>query len=89
MEDLDSIHDYIARDSRFHARRAVERIIERTKGLEKFPARGRIVAEFCDPHLRALKEGSYRIVYRLLREEVVVVCVWHSARRMLPVKRFE
>lgn len=89
LEDLDAIHDFIAKDSPFHARRSVERILSRTLRLERFPAMGNVVAEFNDPDIRELKEGNYRIVFRLKGDMVEVVCVWHSARRLLPRKRFD
>lgn len=89
MEDLDAIHDFIAKESPFYAQRMVERILERTQRLAHFPVIGRIVREFNDPCIREIKEGSYRIVYRLLDEQVEVLCVWHSARRMLPGSRFK
>ena len=89
LEDLEAIHDFIARDSLFYARGTVEGILARARTLEHFPGRGRMVAEFWDPDIRELKEGRYRIIYRLRGDEVEVVCVWHSSRNMLPVKRFE
>ena len=89
MEDLEAIHDFIARDSLFHARGTVERLLARARTLEHFPGKGRIVPEFSDPDIRELKEGRYRLVYRWRGDQVEVVCVWHSARNTLPVRRFE
>ena len=89
LEDLDAIHEFIAKDSSFYARQTVERMLDRTRRLEKFPVMGRVVPEFGDPHIRELREGRYRIVYRLTGDLAEVICVWHSARRMLPRGRFK
>ena len=88
LADLDVIHDFIAKESPFYAQQMVERILERTSRLGRFPKSGRVVQEFNQPNIREIKEGRYRIVYRLLNECVEVLCVWHSAREMLPSGRF-
>ncbi|MCC6839658.1 MAG: type II toxin-antitoxin system RelE/ParE family toxin [Flavobacteriales bacterium] len=82
------IHDFIANESPFYAQRIVERILERSGRLAQFPTSGRIVQEFNQPNIREIKEGRYRIAYRLLGDRIEVLCVWHSARQMLPRGRF-
>lgn len=88
LEDLDVIHDFIASESPFYAQRMVERILERTSRLGRFAKSGRVVQEFNQPSIREIKEGRYRIVYRLLDECVEVLCDLRSAREMLPSGRF-
>ncbi len=39
--DLRNIHDYIARDSRYYARKVIDEIIEKSSRLEDFPYSGR------------------------------------------------
>lgn len=48
--------------------------------LSLFPHSGRIVPEVADPMIREVIQGSYRIVYRLIREEVHILTVHHAAR---------
>ena len=48
--------------------------------LGEFPESGRVVPEVSDETLREVITGSYRIVYRVLDEEVVIVAVHHGAR---------
>ena len=43
--DLRSIHDFIARDSRFYARKVVQDIREKTDILEQLPSAGKKVPE--------------------------------------------
>jgi toxin ParE1/3/4 len=43
--DLKQIHDYIAKDSGFYARKVAQTIVEKTEELPPFPERGRIVPE--------------------------------------------
>ena len=46
ISDLESIHDYIARDSHQYAKHQVERIYHSTERLRRFPESGRRVPEF-------------------------------------------
>lgn len=62
IEDLKSIHDYIAQDSKAYASRFIEKIIQRVDQLEMHPKSGRIVPEFNLDTIRELIEGNYRIV---------------------------
>ena len=41
--DLRAIHDFIAHDSHYYAKKVVQDIRERTDGLNKLPKIGRIV----------------------------------------------
>ncbi|MEK7250186.1 MAG: type II toxin-antitoxin system RelE/ParE family toxin [Bacteroidota bacterium] len=79
LSDIESISEYISRDSVFYAQRYVRRIFERTKILLKFPRSGRIVPEFNDPVIREVIHGSHRIVYRILETHIDIVTVHHSA----------
>jgi toxin ParE1/3/4 len=43
IEDLKSIHDFIAQDSKVYAERLIEKIILRVDQLSDYPQSGRIV----------------------------------------------
>jgi toxin ParE1/3/4 len=45
VADLESIRDYISRDSEHYASRLIERIFETIENLQKFPNKGRKVPE--------------------------------------------
>ncbi len=89
--NLQSIFDYISRDSRLYAARYLKTLILATKRLETMPQSGRIVPEFENPELREVIYGNYRIVYRVIgsNEDVEVLAVVHGARDMRAVIREE
>jgi toxin ParE1/3/4 len=76
---LRGIHAYIAQDSEQYARRVVDRITSRSKQLAQFPHSGRVTAEFDNEAIRELIEGSYRIIYEIRANTIVVAAVVHSA----------
>lgn len=80
LEDVESIRDYVARDSAHYARLLTERLVATVERLELFPASGRVVPEVGDPGLREIVEGNYRLVYRLTDDVAEVVTVFHGAR---------
>ena len=84
LEDLESIHDYISRDSKIYASRQVERIINRVDQLIKFPKAGRVVPEFNSELLLELIEGNYRIIYHISTDSLTVgiVRIHHAARQL-------
>ena len=82
IEDLRSIHDYIAQDSKIYASRFVEKIILRIDQLETHPESGRIVPEFNIETIRELIEGNYRIVYKINTDHIGIVRIHHSASQL-------
>ncbi|HEY6323702.1 MAG TPA: type II toxin-antitoxin system RelE/ParE family toxin [Thermoanaerobaculia bacterium] len=81
VADLVAIHDYIARDSPRYAQRFVERLIAAAEPLESFPDLGRIVPEGDGRH-RELLVRSYRIIYRVEGQEILIVTVVHGSRNL-------
>ncbi len=80
IEDVQSIRQFIAQDSPHYAELVTQRLIASVEGLPVLPQSGRIVPEINDPTVREIIQGSYRIVYRLVREEIHIVTVHHAAR---------
>lgn len=81
---LAQIYDYIARDSMTYAKATVERILAREEQIAEFPQSGRQVPEYPHPQLREVREGSYRIIYRIGVERIEVIAVVHAARDLRP-----
>jgi toxin ParE1/3/4 len=79
-QDLDSIAEYIAADSPAYAGIVLKSIVNLTRVLERFPQAGRKVPEFDDENTRELLIYSYRIIYRLERDEALIVAVIHGKR---------
>lgn len=79
-EDLQRIHDFVARGSAQYALAVVERILEAIEQLEAFPLSGRRLPEANRQDLRELIRPPYRIVYRMAGEAVHIVTVFQSSQ---------
>lgn len=81
IDDLGDIGDYIAENSERYAKLTIQKIYDRTKILKSFPQAGRIVPEKNEENVRELIEGSYRIIYEIISDQVIyILTVYHSAR---------
>jgi toxin ParE1/3/4 len=79
--ELLDIYGYISKDSILYAKRQLLSIRKRTQLLKKHKYSGKIVEEIQNPTIRELIEGHYRIIYKIINEnEVVILTVHHSAR---------
>jgi len=89
-EDLESIAEYIARDSEFYARAVVTEILSASRNILEFPLIGRVVPEIGDEHIRERFIYSYRLVYRVEPGRILVVAVIHGKRLIESIsERFE
>jgi len=50
--------------------------------LARFPRSGRKVPEFDDENVRELIVYSYRVIYRVQKDEIVVAAVVHGKRNL-------
>ena len=80
LEDVESIAEYISRDSPAYARAVVAKIVAATRDLPRFQYTGRIIPEVSDPSLRERFVYSYRLIYRVKDSEILIVAVIHGAR---------
>lgn len=79
-EDLESIAEYIGKDSVYYARAVVTEILAVARTVGEFPFIGRIMPELGDENIRERFVYSYRLVYRIDAEEILVVAVIHGKR---------
>ena len=63
--DLDAVAEYITRDSAYYARAFVHEVREAARSLTQLAARGRVVPEFRDPHIRELFVRAKRSPFEL------------------------
>ena len=90
IEDIESIAAYIERDSAWYAKAVASKIVETADTIPEFPELGRMVPEVEDPAIRERFAYSYRIIYRLESEQVLVAAVIHGSRLLQPfVQRIE
>ncbi len=80
LADVESIAAYIASDSPAYAKIVLKKIVKLTRQLARFPQSGREVPEFQDPSIRELLAYSYRIIYKVETEEVIIASVIHGKR---------
>ena len=80
--DLADIVRYIARHNSDAAARLGYELITRAERPADFPEIGRMVPEFRQPDLREIICRSYRVIYRLQRDDqqIQIVRFWHGAR---------
>ena len=89
-EDLESIADYIARDSEYYARSVVSEILSVARSIGEYPLIGRVVPEIGDEAIQERFVYSYRLVYRIEPEHILIVAVIHGKRLLENVvERFD
>jgi len=79
-EDLESIVEYIARDSEFYARSVVSKILAVSRKISEQPMIGRIVPEIGEQEIRERFVYSYRLVYRIQNSTITIVAIIHGKR---------
>ena len=80
--DLEGIADYISGDSPTYAGIVVKKIMTQVRILAQFPRAGRKVPEFDDENVRELIVYSYRVIYRLQENDIVIAAVIHGKRNL-------
>jgi len=83
-DDLDSIAQFIAKDSPQYARLFVSDVFQAVERLSDFPKSGRIVPELNDPVVREVILGNYRLVYRFKAKLIELLTIYHGARLLDP-----
>lgn len=86
IKDIESIAEYIGRNSPRYATVAVERIFETALEIERFPKAGRITPEFGLHEIRERSVYSYRIIYRIRGDVVTIATVIHGKRLLTAVE---
>ena len=84
LDDLTGIRDYIARDSVYYADKFVNDALRSVERLEVFPFSGRMVAERNRADIREIGFGAYRIIYKIVDDDVYVVTMVHGKRNFKP-----
>lgn len=88
MSDLDSIADHLSTDSEEAALAMLSKLEARAEKLHTLPHRGRVVPELLAIDVngyRELVEFPYRILYRIAKDEVLVVAVLDGRRDLASI----
>lgn len=80
IEDLNSIGEYIAKDSIFYARSIVRKVFAIAKQIPGAAEIGRVVPEIGDQNIRERFVYSYRLIYKIEDTQILIVAVIHGKR---------
>ena len=81
-QELEQAADFIARDSPRFAAALVDEVRSAASSLRRFPKRGRVLPEVGDESIRELFVKSYRLIYEIRQDDIVILAVIHGARRI-------
>jgi len=84
LDDVESIASFIERDSSFYAKAVVTKIVDLSRSLVSMPNRGRIVPELEDQNIRELFVYSYRLIYQIRKDTILIIAVVHGKRQLIP-----
>ena len=80
--DLTDIAEYIERDSPKYAQITITKLYNKVDILVSHPKAGRVVPEADNDNIRELIEGNYRIIYEIMEDQLFILTVHHSARKL-------
>ncbi len=80
LSDLDNIGDYITRESEAAAHRGVNRLVAAAEQAAPAPLAGRRVPELGRDDIREILLPTYRIVYLVTNERLVVLTLFEGHR---------
>jgi len=84
LDNIDSIAEYISRDSVHHASLFIDRLFEIADKIIDNPEKGRIIPEIGRNNCREIIYGSYRIMYKIDKSAIWITGVIHGARNWKP-----
>lgn len=83
LGQVEAAFDFIADDRPQAAAEWLNALFERVRLLREFSTQGRYLPEAKRDDLRELIYGSYRIVYRVDPEDVIILLVHHARMPMV------
>jgi len=85
IEDINSIAEYLERDSFQYACSVVEKLYNAPIKLTDHPKAGKIVEELTDELIREITVYPYRLIYKIENMSVQIAAIIHGARNFEPV----
>ena len=87
-ENLDNIYTYISKDSVPAAKKVKKELVKLAKSLNDFPEKFSM-----EPYLegepenyRSVSKGSYKIIYEVTEEYIIIVDVFHTSQHPSKIK---
>lgn len=81
VSDLNSIREYISRDSEVYADSVLSEIFDAVDRLIDYSQAGRIVPELDEQRTREIIIGSYRVMYDIQDDTTRILTVLHGTRK--------
>ncbi len=78
LNDLESIAEYISKDSEYYARMMLRKLFFSTTLIQQYPLAGKMVPELKNTQIREIIHGSYRVNYEIKASEVYILTVHHQ-----------
>ena len=82
VEDVEEIARYIEKDSLHYAQAVVDDIVAASRSLRQLAIRGHQIPEIEDDDYRELFVYSYRLIYRIKEQQILVIAVIHGKRQL-------
>jgi len=86
LDDLHAVCLFLARDAPRYAQLFALQAFQTTDYLAEFPRLGRVLPELGRNEIREVFVSRYRIIYRLLGDEVDILTLHHGVR---PLESFD
>ena len=78
--DLKTVFDFIARDSRSYAEKMLFLLLGKANSLDEQPFMGRKVPEIKAPRTREIQVHPYRVIYEVQDESIYILAIIHTRR---------
>jgi toxin ParE1/3/4 len=83
VDEFDEIRRYIAKSSESTSRQVVQDVLQIVEQIRSQPLSGNMVNEYNRADVRERLSGSYRIIYRVINDDLVeIVTIRRGARRL-------
>ncbi len=86
LDDLETLRDYIAKDSPYYARQFISRLFDAAEPLADHPKMGREVPEADHEDIREVIVQGYRLIYRTIPDRIQILTVIHGSRDLTAPK---
>ena len=85
VADVESIANFIERDSIYYSRAVVSRIISLAESIPENPQLGRVVPEINHPDYRERIVHKFRVIYRVESDHILIAAIIHGSRLLDPL----
>ena len=81
--DLESIFEFISKDSKKYAKYQIDLLIHQTELISEFPLIGHKNPEKNDESIREIVKGNFRIIYQLHQSKISILTFHHAKKHLI------